>query len=356
MDTVVTEFPVDLVYTWVDGDDQEHHALKQKYSRTAAPDATVSYRFRSTHEIYESIASALTFVPWVRTIYVLVADGQEARFHNQFGSKVQIIPHCVIYEHHLDHLPTFNSQSIECHLHEIPDLAEHFLYANDDTFFGAPLEKAHFFELETGKPRVACSKTHLPMRSDPFGETWQWSRANNFQVLTRVSPEWKQYPRCEWIHQIKALRRSFFSDAWSHPVIAPKLEQTSRARFRSPQDIEPVGLLLHWNSDQDLTAQGTFRSRTFLVNDTTPLDPLFQKLNSLQLDLFCINDGMRHPSGNHLGKYTNYLKHRLPHNGGQRWLRGIAVFQERHPEMHKMKLNSQMRVTVKGQLLGMVNK
>ena len=33
-------------------------------------------------------------------------------------------------------LPTHNSQAVECQLHHIPGLAEHFLYSNDDMFFG----------------------------------------------------------------------------------------------------------------------------------------------------------------------------------------------------------------------------
>ena len=42
-------------------------------------------------------------------------------------------------------LPTHNSQAVECQLHHIPGLAEHFLYSNDDMFFGRPVARTMFF-------------------------------------------------------------------------------------------------------------------------------------------------------------------------------------------------------------------
>ena len=40
-------------------------------------------------------------------------------------------------------LPTHNSHAVESQLHHIPGLAEHFLYSNDDMFFGRPVEPEH---------------------------------------------------------------------------------------------------------------------------------------------------------------------------------------------------------------------
>ena len=40
-----------------------------------------------------------------------------------------------------DALPTFNSHAIESALHKVPDLAEQFVYLNDDFFLGRPLIK-----------------------------------------------------------------------------------------------------------------------------------------------------------------------------------------------------------------------
>ena len=42
-------------------------------------------------------------------------------------------------------LPIHNSHAVEAQLHRIDGLAEHFLYSNDDMFFGRPVEPELFF-------------------------------------------------------------------------------------------------------------------------------------------------------------------------------------------------------------------
>ena len=42
-------------------------------------------------------------------------------------------------------LPTHNSHAVEAQLHRIEGLAEHFLYSNDDMFFGRPVAPELFF-------------------------------------------------------------------------------------------------------------------------------------------------------------------------------------------------------------------
>jgi UDP-N-acetylglucosamine-lysosomal-enzyme len=50
----------------------------------------------------------------------------------------------------LSHLPTFNAQAIETHIHRIPGLAKSFLYMNDDFFFAQRVELEDFYTKETG--------------------------------------------------------------------------------------------------------------------------------------------------------------------------------------------------------------
>ena len=42
------------------------------------------------------------------------------------------------------HLPTFNSFAIEANMHRIRGLSEHYIYMNDDDFFGKPIEPEDF--------------------------------------------------------------------------------------------------------------------------------------------------------------------------------------------------------------------
>jgi hypothetical protein len=64
---------------------------------------------------------------------------------------VSIVDHTEIIPKEL--LPTFSSNTIELFLHKVPGLSEHFLFANDDFFFGRPVSPDFFFT-QDGKPIV----------------------------------------------------------------------------------------------------------------------------------------------------------------------------------------------------------
>ena len=54
-------------------------------------------------------------------------------------AKIRRVTHRELFEGFEDNLPTFNSLAIETLLWRIPDLAEQFLYFNDDVFLTAPI-------------------------------------------------------------------------------------------------------------------------------------------------------------------------------------------------------------------------
>ena len=51
-------------------------------------------------------------------------------------------------------MPTFNSHTIELNLHRIPDLAEQFVYFNDDTVLLNTVAPKGFFK--SGLPKETC--------------------------------------------------------------------------------------------------------------------------------------------------------------------------------------------------------
>jgi hypothetical protein len=318
------DFPIDLVYTWVDGSDAQHRVNRAKFMKNDASDAGKVYRFRCSSEIYESIRSALTFAPWIRQIFVVMADGQDKIFQNVFGDQVKIVLHSDLYTAwnptYVNHLPTFNSHSIESHLGHIPELTEHFLYANDDTFFGTPVEPSLFFDPATGKPRVCYSKTIMARPTLKNGvtvqESWKWARHNNSRLLDMLllNPRMRQLPtRYELIHQIRPMRKSFYEEAWKHPLISTYLQRTSASRFRQPSDIEPVGFLLHWKTQEGQTQIGRVRSHTYFITDRTNFRQMFESLSQGKFDLYCLNDGMTSPYSVRLKEYQSGLHQALPH-------------------------------------------
>ncbi len=144
-------FDVDAVITWVDGSDPVHKR-KRDHSLTQAQtplhdNGTNPHRWVCSDELNFCVRSIANHAPWVRRIWI-VTDNQIpviAALPPEFSAKIVIVDHREIFAGYEDALPTFNSLSIETMLWRIPELAEHFLYFNDDVFLTALVTVADFF-------------------------------------------------------------------------------------------------------------------------------------------------------------------------------------------------------------------
>lgn len=146
---------IDAVVTWVDGADPAHAARRRATLAAegrAAPRAGAETRFADRGEIYWCLASLLRFAPFLRRIHV-VTDAQTPAYLAGFAAeglcdaeRIRIVDHREIFAGHLRHLPTFNSRSVETMIANVPDVAEHILYLNDDFFLAAPAMAAQFID------------------------------------------------------------------------------------------------------------------------------------------------------------------------------------------------------------------
>ena len=91
------------------------------------------------------------FCPFVRTLFLVVQTRDQVPDYVKESSRLKIIEHKDIIPEEL--LPTFNSSTIELHIHKIPDLSEHFIYINDDMYPLNYLTMSDFFT-EDGKPKI----------------------------------------------------------------------------------------------------------------------------------------------------------------------------------------------------------
>ncbi len=148
---------IDLVYLWCDGNDtnfvqqKNEHMLKYGIQSKDAPDC----RFVQMDELKYSLRSVAMYMPWIHHIYI-VTNNQVPKWLKQH-EKVTIVDHSKIMPETAR--PCFNSQALECCLHQIPDLAEHFIYANDDMFVGRKLSPSFFFD-RNQRPIVRLRKNH----------------------------------------------------------------------------------------------------------------------------------------------------------------------------------------------------
>ena len=152
----MTEFPVDVVYTWVDGSDskwleKKKRTLEEYADHHASEEVSGAGRFRNNDELKYSVRSVMRFAPWIRKMFI-VTDDQVPAWLDASNPKVEIVDHKDIFDSK-DDLPSFNSQAIEMRLHHIAGLSERFLYFNDDFFLGRPTSVGDFFH-ESGMGKL----------------------------------------------------------------------------------------------------------------------------------------------------------------------------------------------------------
>jgi len=250
-------FPIDVVYTWVDGEDPvlkearkqfQPPAVKSHDSHHDSQEATGDHRFRSYSELKYSLRSLHAYMPWVRNIYI-VTNGQIPEFVNfeAAPTKIFLVKHENIFPN-TAYLPTFNSHAIEANLHRIPGLSEHFLYFNDDTLVGRPQYAENFFSANGisyffPSPIKVDSITegHLPHTR---------AAMNSSRIL---ASDFGFTPANFMLHTPYPLTKSGLSvltDSYK-----PEVQATSAARFRSPADLNIASFFYHYFSFAKKQAQ-----------------------------------------------------------------------------------------------------
>ena len=146
---------IDIVVTWVDGDDPVWLAEKNKYSKLeqnmASGDANANCRYRDYGILHYWFRAVERFAPWVNKVF-FVTCGQKPDWLNEANPKLRLVNHQDYIP--AEYLPTFQSNTIELNLHRIPDLSEHFILFNDDMFLLHALDSKTFFR--NGLPVLPC--------------------------------------------------------------------------------------------------------------------------------------------------------------------------------------------------------
>ncbi len=144
---------VDAVITWVDGNDKNWQEKINAYSESKINFSSETHlkRYNSIGEIDVAIKSIIKFAPFIKTIF-LVTDNQAPESFDSLKSlaqnkniNLQLIDHKVLFNGFEEYLPTFNSCTIGSMLFNIPNLSEHFIIFNDDTFIMREVSITDFF-------------------------------------------------------------------------------------------------------------------------------------------------------------------------------------------------------------------
>ncbi|ELY6274553.1 Stealth CR1 domain-containing protein [Cronobacter muytjensii] len=234
-------FPVDVVFTWVDNNDPRWGSKFQQYRRTHLQQGDNAdcdlARFDNHNEIYYSVLSVLRFMPWVRFIYIVV-DGHSLPWAERIAS-VKIISHEEIIPS--QYLPTFNSHVIEAHLHHIPGLAEHFIYFNDDVFVARDLPASHFFK-GNGLASLFISRKSLTAMAQRGSTTPALSASLNARTL--LADDTGFTPDAPLAHTYVPLRKSMFTEARQR--YRQQIDAFLSCKFRSDNDLNLPTFLVPW--------------------------------------------------------------------------------------------------------------
>lgn len=149
-------FEIDLVYLWVDGNDPAWQAKRNAFigNEIKKSQNNCKGRYANNDELKYSLRSIEMYAPWIRKIFI-ITDNQTPTWLDTSNPKIRIVDHKEIMPE--ESLPCFNSSLLEHYLYRIPGLAEHFLYANDDTFINQKVNAEDFFT-PTGLPIVRLVK------------------------------------------------------------------------------------------------------------------------------------------------------------------------------------------------------
>ena len=323
---------IDLVYLWVDGDDQEWLKTKNywlKKIKNEAPvrhDSAVSARWRDNDELKYSLRSAEMFAPWINHIYIVTSFGQVPKWLNTKHPKITIVSDEQIVPR--DALPTFNSVVIEMCLMNIPNLSEHFLLANDDMFFNKPVSPEYFYD-KHDRAIIWHSKNRnfpaigygMEMVCSDYKQTILVA-AN--KIVSIFGKKYRKYVTYAPAHNIDPYFKSTMLNTRNHPLLSHDIDIQIRNKFRTNWELQ------RWifNLYDIVHGKAVFKrarhfkkSKHFIYNlvhyhecknAPTYCEDAENRLLHVSPPLFCINDTDR-TSDETRKKNHRFLEEKFPH-------------------------------------------
>lgn len=171
---------IDFVVMWVDGNDVAWREKKKKYlPKETADDSDSRYRDWETMRYW--FRSVERYAPWVNKIH-FVTDNQVPQWLNTAHPKLHLVSHQAFIPAEV--LPLFNSSAIEIGIKDIPDLADQFVFFNDDIFLNAPINPEYYFV--DGTPVDMAGMT----RHDKGNTVFQRLVKNDYDLLNRHFDKW----------------------------------------------------------------------------------------------------------------------------------------------------------------------
>ncbi len=280
-------FDIDLVFSWVDGSSPEYIAARRARMEGVVVGEGDDHeaRFRQIDELKYALRSVYTFAPWIRRIFI-ATDSPAPSWLAEHPSVTLVRSEEFFADPSV--LPTHNSQAVECQLHHINGLSEHFLYSNDDMFFGRPVGPDMFFT-PGGITKFIEAETRIGLGGND-------TERSGFENAARVNRKllWERFGRITTRHLEHAatpLRRSVM--AQMEREFPAEFSATAASTFRSAENISVTNSLYHYYGLLTGRAAVQTDAKVKYVDTTARagLNYLAKLLAKRNADFFCLNDG-----------------------------------------------------------------
>lgn len=302
---------IDFVVTWLDPNDQEWQEAYAKYSPNSKGDISKA-RFRDMDIFRYWFRAVETYAPWVNKVF-LITNGKFPEWINKNNPKLVLVKH----EDYIpkEFLPTFNSITIELHMHKIKGLSEHFVYFNDDMFLNTPITPDYYFKdgLPCDNNKETCCNVPVYTKKDRFSITM--SMLANIGIINSQFRRWAtvcQSPK-RWFgphlgikgllmsaflvkqrvfvgftnfHSEQAYLKSVFYEVWEK---VPEFMNESCTRFRTEITANPY-IFKYWQFATNRFFPKKRRGYYFFLTEKGVFDTIERELSNAKNISFCLND------------------------------------------------------------------
>jgi len=280
-------FDIDIVFSWVDGSSPEYIAARRARMAGAQLGEGDDHeaRFRQIDELKYALRSVHMFAPWIRRIFI-ATDSQAPTWLAEHPAVTIVRSEEFFADPSV--LPTHNSQAVECQLHHIEGLSEHFLYSNDDMFFGRPVGPDTFFT-PGGITKFIEAETRIGLGAND-------AERSGFENAARVNRKllWDRFGRIttrHLEHTAAPLRRSVM--ATMEQEFPDEFARTAASTFRAADNISVTNSFYHYYALLTGRAVTQTGAKVRYVDTTqwSGLHYLPKLLAKRNMDFFCLNDG-----------------------------------------------------------------
>ncbi len=290
---------IDLVITYVDSSDPEwrktYNETSRKHNKLPVCD---SVRFREWNTLKYIMRGTERYMPWIRKIHLIVERPSQVpewvrRDH------VNIVYHPLIIPR--EYLPTYNSTCIEQFMWRIPDLAEHFVYANDDMIPVNPLKPSDFFD-ENGNPKIEINERLFTEDSRMYAH-----HLHNGESIVRklLKMQKRELGITRTGHNIAPMLKSTWKMLWEKLEIEIRQSITT---FRNKKNINQE-LAAYW---QLLTNNYSLSSRTSTYTEMDDINKVCNLITGSDRQLICINDAKSNSYQDAKRKMTEAFEIKMP--------------------------------------------